>query len=535
MKFGPLPLDEAEGAVLAHTLTVGQRRWKKAHRLDADDIAQLREAGVEVVIAALLEDADISEDDAARLLAEPLVSQGIEARAPSTGRVNLHACDAGILRVERSVVDKVNAVDPAVTLATLSDYAAVQAGQMVATVKIIPFAASKQTVSIAIDALRDRALTLFPFRALRVGLIQTVLPGTRTNVLDKTTAITADRLARSQSRITREARPAHTEQALAEAIGTMHADSDLILIFGASAVCDEGDVLPAAIRRAGGTVKRVGMPVDPGNLLVLGSLDDKHVLGAPGCARSPKLNGFDWILDRIAADIPVRAEDVAAMGVGGLLSEIPSRPHPREKERPRHQAAKVHGLLLAAGQSRRMGAANKLLARMEGQSLVRRSAEMLEKATLSGVSVVVGHEANRIRDELKDLAVNFTENELYASGLASSLKAGIRVLPTESDAILVMLADMPRVETAHIDLMVDAFRKSGGTAVIRATHSGKRGNPVILPRALFPEIEKLEGDTGARHIVESTELPVIDVEIGRAAHLDLDTPEALEAAGGTLE
>ncbi|KFB10274.1 NTP transferase domain-containing protein [Nitratireductor basaltis] len=535
MKFGPLPLDEAEGAVLAHTLTVGDRRFRKAHRLDADDIVRLRDAGVETVIAALLEEADIPEDDAARMLAEPLVSAAIEARAPSTGRVNLHASMAGVLRVERTVVDRMNAVDPALTLATLPDYSNVQIGQMVATVKIIPFASSRRALETALETLKTTALQLFPFRALQVGLIQTDLPGTKGSVLDKTSAVTAERLARSKSRIIRELRPAHDELALAEAIDSIRGASDLIIIFGASAVCDENDVLPAAIRQAGGTVERVGMPVDPGNLLVLGSLDGKVVLGAPGCARSPKLNGFDWVLDRITADIPVQAADIAAMGVGGLLSEIASRPHPREKASSRGRALKVHGLLLAAGQSRRMGPSNKLLARMKGKSLVRGCAEMLQQAALSGVSVVLGHEASMIREELGDLPINFCENRLYATGLASSLKAGLRYMPEGTDAVLVMLADMPRIAATHVDRMIDAFRDAGGTAIIRATHAGKRGNPVILPRALFPEIEKLEGDTGARHIVESAALPVIDVEIGSAAHLDLDTPEALKAAGGTFE
>src|SRR5690606_13965369 len=151
-----------------------------------------------------------------------------------------------------------------------------------------------------------------------------------TSVLDKTARITQGRLARSGSSITREIRAAHDESAVAEAIRTLIADNDMVIVFGASAVCDEDDVIPAAIRLAGGTVERIGMPVDPGNLLSLGRLGDKPVLGAPGCARSPKLNGFDWVLDRILADVEVTPKVLAGMGVGGLLMEIPTRPQLRE-------------------------------------------------------------------------------------------------------------------------------------------------------------------------------------------------------------
>ncbi len=108
----------------------------------------------------------------------------------------------------------------------------------------------------------------------------------------------------------------------------------MVIVFGASALCDFDDVIPAAIRAAGGEVLRAGMPVDPGNLLVLGRLGETPVIGAPGCARSPKENGFDWVLDRLIAGLDVTSDDIAGMGVGGLLMEIPTRPQPREMPPP---------------------------------------------------------------------------------------------------------------------------------------------------------------------------------------------------------
>ncbi|RVA10267.1 4-diphosphocytidyl-2C-methyl-D-erythritol kinase, partial [Mesorhizobium sp. M7D.F.Ca.US.004.03.1.1] len=157
-----------------------------------------------------------------------------------------------------------------------------------------------------------------------------VLPGIKPSVLDKTLRVTEARLARTGGRLTAERRTPHEIAPVAEAAVSLARDNDMVVIFGASAMSDFADVVPAAIEKAGGTVVRAGMPVDPGNLLVLGTLNGKRVIGAPGCARSPKENGFDWVLDRLIAGLDVTARDIAGMGVGGLLMEIPTRPQPRE-------------------------------------------------------------------------------------------------------------------------------------------------------------------------------------------------------------
>jgi molybdenum cofactor cytidylyltransferase len=122
---------------------------------------------------------------------------------------------------------------------------------------------------------------------------------------------------------------AHTEDAIAQAIAA--AETDLVLILTASATSDPHDVAPEAVRAAGGQVTRFGMPVDPGNLLFLGTQGGRPVIGLPGCARSPALNGADWVLERVVCGLEVSDDDIAAMGVGGLLKESPARPHPREK------------------------------------------------------------------------------------------------------------------------------------------------------------------------------------------------------------
>jgi molybdenum cofactor cytidylyltransferase len=238
------------------------------------------------------------------------------------------------------------------------------------------------------------------------------------------------------------------------------------------------------------------------------------------------------VLDRIAAGIDVDSVAVARLGVGGLLMEIPTRPQPREP-RPTRKLA-VAGILLAAGRSSRMGGPNKLLARFGGVPLARRSAERLAASEARPVVAVLGHNAAAVRDAIGDADVGRVDNPDFASGLAGSLKAGVAALGRLPDGVLVALADMPGVETADYDRMIAAFRAHGGKAVVRATAGGRRGNPVILPAALAARVDELEGDTGARHLIETGGLEIIDVEIGEAARLDVDTPEALAAAGGEI-
>ena len=331
MKFGPVPLSDAEGAILAHGVVLPDRRLKKGHVLIADDIAALSQDGMEEITVAQLDENDIAEDEAAARIAAALSSDLITLKNAFTGRVNMAAATAGIFHAERQAVDRINRISPAITLATLADGAFVEAGRMVATVKIIPFAAARADVEAAESiANAGGVLSVAPTQPHRVGLIATQLPGLKPSTMDKTARVLSDRLVAAGSELIAEERVAHEEQAVAGAITAMKTQCDLIVLFGASAIADRDDVLPAGLERAGGKVAHFGMPVDPGNLMLTGQLGDLPVIGAPGCARSPAENGFDWVLHRLLAGEVVDDDYITGLGVGGLLMEIIDRPQPRE-------------------------------------------------------------------------------------------------------------------------------------------------------------------------------------------------------------
>jgi molybdenum cofactor cytidylyltransferase len=532
MKFGALPLDDAEGAILAHSVKLERLALKKGRRLSADDLAALRTAGAQHVIAAKLEAGDVEEDEAARLIAAAVAGPNLQIAKPFTGRVNVNAERAGVLVVDRARIDRLNLVDEAVTLGTLPAFASVQPGQMVATIKIIPFAAPGAAVErcLAIAHDGEALVRIAPYRPLDVALIQTRLPGIKESVLDKTVAVTAERIAAAGGRLISEARCAHETLALADRIRA--SGGDLVLIAGASAITDRRDVLPAAIEAAGGAVEHFGMPVDPGNLLLLAHIGDRAVLGLPGCARSPKLNGFDWVLERLAAGIPVTRQDIMGMGVGGLLTEIPTRPQPREAKPAR--PGKVAALVLAAGQSRRMGQANKLLAPVDRQPMVAHAVDAMLASRAAPVIVVTGHQADAVRAALAERSVIWAHNPDYASGLSSSLAAGLAALPEDAEGVVIGLGDMPRITAAQIDRLIAAFNPLEGRAICVPTVRGKRGNPVLFATSFVPQMREIGGDVGARHLLGEHADTVFEIELeDEAALLDVDTPEALAALVGT--
>ncbi|MDR6632680.1 molybdenum cofactor cytidylyltransferase [Phyllobacterium sp. 1468] len=534
MIFGEIPLEDALGAILAHATHTANLKLKKGHALSEHDVGQLREAGVTHVIAARLQEADLEENEAARRITAALQWSGVRAGPASTGRVNCYAEMAGLFTVDADLINAINAVDPSVTIATLKAFDRVEPQQMVATIKIIPFAVPVSVVDRIAELARGRtAFGVRGFTGSRIGLIQTTLPSIKQTVLDKTRRVIEARIAANHGVVTSELRPPHASKPLAEAICKLQEANDFVVVFGASAVVDQDDIVPTAIREAGGVVTHIGMPVDPGNLLILGELDEKPLIGAPGCARSPKENGFDWVLDRLMANVPVTKADIVGMGVGGLLMEIPTRPQPRD---PRPSVARPHVAiaLLAAGQSTRMMGPNKLLATFDDVPLIRRSARTAIEAGGRPVVAVLGHMAEQCSAALDGLNVVIALNKDYASGLASSLQTAIRNVPSASDGVMMLLADMPALSATDLQTMISRFQSAGGQSVVRATFEGKRGNPVILPRVLFNEVFSLAGDVGARHLIERGDIPVIDVELGEAAALDVDTPDMLHRAGGTI-
>lgn len=333
MRFGPVPVAEAVGALAAHGVRAGEAVVRKGRLITADDAAGLAAAGVGSVVAVRLDPDDVGEDEAAEALAQALAGEGVAVERPFTGRSNLFSKGAGLLLVDKGAIDRLNGIDEAITAATLPPYKPVVAGEMVGTVKIIPYAVPRPILDRVVAVAREVSgggVRIAPYRLERVAVVSTLLPGLKPGVVTKTLGVLAKRLEPAGAAIVAETRTPHDPSALTHQLEEFaQSTAELLVVFGASAIADRQDVIPSAIEAAGGRIEHFGMPVDPGNLLLLGSLGAKPVIGAPGCARSPKENGFDWILHRLLAGLPVTRADITSLGVGGLLMEIVSRPQPR--------------------------------------------------------------------------------------------------------------------------------------------------------------------------------------------------------------
>ncbi|NMM44056.1 NTP transferase domain-containing protein [Rhodospirillaceae bacterium KN72] len=531
MRFGEIPSRDAEGSILAHSVTLPGKTLKKGRVLAAADIAALTDAGVDTVIACTLGSDDVHEDKAATDLAAAATGTGLSRSAAFTGRVNLIADTDGILVYDPTQLNALNSVNEGITLAALPPYSRVAPRQMAATAKIIPFGVPAEALASALPT--EPLFTVHPFRPVTLVLIQTVLDGTKSSVLDKTDRVMEQRAAALGATLAPPDRCAHSEAALADALSRAAETAPAaITVVGASAIVDRRDVIPAAIERCGGTIDHFGMPVDPGNLLLLGRIGSIPVIGAPGCVRSPKPNGYDWVMERLVAGLPVTPQSIMAMGVGGFLKEIPSRPRPRaqedddgQPERPR-----IAGLLLAAGLSRRMAPRNKLLEDLGGIPVVRRSAEILLASDLEGVVAVTGNAADRVKAALDGLDIDCIDNPLFDQGMAESVKRGLTRLPGWATGALFALGDMPTLKVDTVNRLIAGFDPTEGRSICVPVYNGQRGNPVLFARRYFAEIMDLSGDRGAKSLIAAYPDEVAEIQVDDPGVLvDLDTPEALAA------
>jgi molybdenum cofactor cytidylyltransferase len=507
----------------------------KGRVLSAEDLAHLRTAGLAEVMVARLEPGDVPEDEAAAAAAQALAGPHVDAGHASTGRANLKATCHGLALVDTMRIERLNGIHESLTAATLFPFTPISPGDMVATVKVIPFAAPRGAVERWAEICREveGVLDVAPFVTHRVGLITTRLPGLSESILERAVETLQARIVSLGSRVDRVRRCGHDPTLLSAAIQDFLArQSDFIMVVGASATVDRRDVVPAAIELAGGTIDHFGLPIDPGNLLLLGRCQGTTVVGVPGCARSPKRSGFDRILERLMAGISLTEESIAGMGVGGLMKEIPSRPLPRTGLEGRSTSGsppRIGAVVLAAGASERMGATNKLLAPVGGSPMLARVVDALVACRARPIVVVTGYEAQQVSDALAGSPIRLVHNPDYAQGLSTSLRAGLSALEDDIEGAVIALGDMPWVSSEDIDALIDAFEPQEGHTICVPVHDHKRGNPILWSAHYFDEMKRLEGDVGARHLLAQHDEDVCEVRIDNAGVLrDVDTQEALD-------
>ena len=549
MKFGALELDKCLGAVLAHSQKLGSQRIAKGRVLDAELLEAFQKEGVTSLVCASPEAGDLAEDSVAEALAEALGSglnpADMMVSKAVTGRVNFKAIRTGIIRYDRTALRNFNLVHEGVGLSLPAHNQLLLAGQIAATLKIIPYFLHQKLVAELTYRLADvPVFTYHPLVPKKAYLIQTCSPALQDKVYSATEMVTRKRLEDLGCKMLGATVCAHTPDALANEIENAYQHgAELILICGGSAIMDRQDVVPAAIQQLDGQIDQLGLAVDPGNLLMVAHWQNTPIIGMPGCARSPKLNGFDWVLHLLLAGIDLTKEELADLGAGGLLNEIASRPLPRARAVEPSQTAQIQtkrlaALLLAAGQSRRMGAENKLLLEIGEKPIIRHIAEALIQAGLTEIYVVTGHQAEAVRACLAGLKLTFIDNPDYASGQASSVACGVAGLPEAVSDVLIALGDMPLIEPNLITALCQRHNEtaSEGAKITLPVYADpsqpdnvKRGNPVVWSQAFFDELKALSGDQGGRQILADYPAHIQHLHWPDAQPFeDVDTAEALQ-------
>ena len=540
MQFRAFDINHCEGLVLAHSHKLSGKRIAKGSVLTAELIGKFKTDGVKQLVCAAPDEGDLSEDQVADRLADALMTTGFTRSKAATGRVNFKVGASGIIRYDRALIKALNSVDEALTLSLVQHNQLLTAGQMAATLKVIPYFVSEQLCCLFEEALAGApAFTFHPLQPRRVCLIQTTDDVLSDRVYTATEAVTEHRLLQLGCQLTDTRWCAHDRDVVAAEIQqALASGAELILLCGCSAVVDRNDVLPSAVRQAGGQIDQLGLAVDPGNMLLAARIGVTPVIGMPGCARSPKLNGFDWVLHLVLANVPLSRDELADMAAGGLLTEIASRPLPRDlAPQPPSASARLAVILLAAGQSRRMGCVNKLTAVIAGKPVVRHVAETVLSAGFDDIIVVLGHQAEAVAACLDGLPVRFVMNAGFADGQAGSVAAGVAALDDKVTDAMIVLADLPLLTPALLQglqrrHLANSRHEQLITLPVR-NQDGQRqiGHPVIWGRGFFPDLQKLKGDQGGRQIWADHPAMINQIEVEDASlFIDTDTPDALRQA-----
>lgn len=521
MRFETIKLQNGAGWRLAHSHAIEDIKIPKTSLLTASLVKDMLAAGIHEVEAYQLEEGDLDENTAAEKLAGTIAGENTYISSASKGRANIYAKTPGLF-IPDIKINEINSLSSDVGISCLPKLTPVNKGKLLATIKIIPYGLDSSIVEKGCQI--GSAIRVSAYKSFKASLIMS-----GHGMTEKALKITENRINALSGVLTDVSSCHHSIKTLSKKL--QYSKESLILISGVSAISDRRDIVPRALEEAGGTILHLGMPVDPGNLLMLGELDGKTVIGMPGCAKSPALNGFDWVLERYAARLPLTAEIIQQMGIGGLLKEPAERPSPRAPRKTENKS-KTQAIILAAGMSSRSGKTHKLLAILDGKPVLEQTLLSLKKAGIHDIIVVTGARSEEMQEALHGYKVTYIHNEHYETGMASSLALGVSALDNETSQTIICLGDMPFVAPDSYKKLIEASARVSEATIFAPCFKGKRGNPVLWHHTHFDALKSLTGDKGGRHIIQSTPDTLCDVPVEDPGILiDLDTPEALAQFG----
>ncbi len=449
------------------------------------------------------DDNDWGEQKICDYLAPLLNGQNMRSEITKTGRVNFYATNDGLLAFDAPNCHQANGLSEHITLAILPPFQMVRRGQLCASLKILPYFVDENLVRQFGQLARQVQCAVHGFMGGRVHLLMTMTDDKRPEDYIKSAIMVQDKLQIYGYKTTTISYCRHDMQEICQKL-TIKGEFDVVCVMGAVAISDRADIVPRALCQLGGTIERFGMPMDPGNLLLLGKLGGAHFLGLPGCAKSRKLNGLDFILMRLSAGLNPTSQQIAQMGVNGILPEDFNRGALRA-QKPAIMSQPLIAIM-AAGLGRRMGGdIAKPLVIFRDKPLIQWVIEACMTALPKAEIIVIINstgQGKKIEEFCKTLGVNAVENPQYAEGMASSLRLASHLALERKSALMVFCADMPNITPPTIEKIWREFQSSPTICAVQPKFGESFGHPVVLSPRLFAQIAEIQGDMGARQILQ---------------------------------
>ncbi|MGX7092234.1 molybdopterin-binding protein [Hutsoniella sourekii] len=318
-------VEEAVGKRLLHDITAIKpdgfkgREFKRGHLIQEADIPRLKDIGKDHVFVGELEPGQVHEEDAAKALAEWVTGPNIEAGPPSEGKIALKSQVDGLFVLDRESLDAINSVGD-YTLATRWNLSPVQAGDTLVGLRIVPLLTEQDQVdrAVAIAQAGQPVFQVVSYQTLKIGVIITGSEVYHGRIQDRFEPVLRDKFSDFPTEILGFTKCPDDLDHISQALEAyLSQDADLVILTGGMSV-DPDDLTPTAIRQSGAQVISQGVPVQPGNMLMLAQLGSSYLLGLPGASIHAPVTSFDTLLPRFYAKYPITKADLIALGEGGL-------------------------------------------------------------------------------------------------------------------------------------------------------------------------------------------------------------------------
>ena len=330
MFFGEVNTKLSLNGILSSSIKVTKNKniikISKGTIIDSNVVDLLLMNNIEKITCAILDEDEVDENTAVYEISKKIINSEnsyIKIQDTKRGRCNLISNIDGLISFLPDQLFAINSITNDIGVSSLKAFSRVKKNQIVASIKAIPFGIKEKKLQNIINAAKN-CFKILPFQKKNIHLIQTTNQNISTKILKKTVEVTKDRLSSCGINQIVEKKCFHEKQSISLQLNkSINENADIILIFGISAICDINDVIPQAIKEINGKILRLGMPVEPGNLMLLAEIKfskkNISIIGMPACARSKKENGVDWVLWRKLCDLKISSDDINHMGNGGLL------------------------------------------------------------------------------------------------------------------------------------------------------------------------------------------------------------------------